>query len=219
MKRAAIWTGIALLLALFASCGRDGVIRDTASGTGDGSPVSENETVPRQSETGAQSSGTGRSGTAPSETGTGNAGTGETASETETETDGGTKTENEAESETDLLSGIIGGFFDMTRDKILESRGESGALPPDHENSLSYGDRYARFAGSSLYDFDEKGRLSGISLSFGKDHTLEEIADAVTRMNPGAVTQNGSTVWTEGDIVYTLSEGENGPVLTIRKGV
>ena len=219
MKRAAIWTGIALLLALFASCGRDGVIRDTASGTGDGSPVSENEIVPRQSETGTQSSGTGRSGTAPSETGTGNTGTGETASETETETDGGTKTENEAESETDLLSGIIGGFFDMTRDKILESRGESGALPPDHENSLSYGDRYAGFAGSSLYDFDEKGRLSGISLSFGKDHTLEEIADAVTRMNPGAVTQNGSTVWTEGDIVYTLSEGENGPVLTIRKGV
>ena len=212
MKKLVIWIASALLLASFAGCGRDGIIRDTTSNR-ESEPASESDRaslpesgVKAPSESARETAG---------ESGTGAATEGTSGRESESDSETG----RESESETDMLSGILGSFFDMTRDMILEKRGESGEVPKDRETSLSYGDRYAGFEGRSLYDFDENGRLSGISLSFGKDHTLEEIAEAVTRMNPEAVTQNGSTTWTSGDIVYTLSEGEDGPVLSIRKGI
>lgn len=213
MKKTAIWILIALTLAIFAACGENGVIRDTSS---EKETAGASETAPLPGGTEPRSTGgTGSSrGGAPAEgTAAG------TERDSRTETGSETGTESESASETDMLSGIIGSFFDMTRDKMLEARGKGGEVPADQGNSLSYGDRYAGFESESLYDFDENGRLVAISLQFGGDHTLEEIAGAVTRLNPEAVTQNGSTVWTEDEIVYTLSQGENGPVLTIKKGL
>ncbi|MBO4406838.1 MAG: hypothetical protein J5849_03990 [Clostridia bacterium] len=211
MKKTAIWILIALVLAVFAACGENGVIRDTAS---EKETAGASETAPLPGDTGPRSTG----GTGSRREGAPASGP-DTGTERESRTETGSETESESASETDMLSGIIGSFFDMTRDKMLEARGKGGEVPADQENSLSYGDRYAGFESESLYDFDENGRLVAISLQFGGEHTLEEIAGAVTRLNPEAVTQNGSTVWTEDEIVYTLSQGENGPVLTIKKGL
>lgn len=186
-----------LLLTTLFGCARNGVIKDTSTDTESESMTDTGSESMTESETTPQS----ESETAPIQDN-------DSQSETQTETD------------TDTEDTLFSDFFGKTREEIMNARGNGDVSTNEDEDdsSLRYTDRYAGFSGSSRYSFDEEGNLGSITLSFDEGFTLEEIAEAVTKLNAEAVTQNGETVWTEGDYVYRLTSADDRPVLTISKG-
>ena len=189
---------IILLCSLFG-CANRGVIKDTATETESESQTMTEKETEKESMT-------------------------ESESMTQSETDPltGSESETVVESETSTEDSLFSDFFGKTREEIMKMRGDGdvsteGDASSEKDNSLHYSDRYAGFSGSSRYSFDEEENLGEITLSFDEGFTLEEIAEAVTKLNAEAVTQNNVTVWTEGDFTFRLAEEDGRPILTVKK--
>jgi len=192
------WAVCSLLLLLILSviltgCGKSGQIKDTET-------LTERETLTEKITASETTPATSVTVPDPEP---------DTTSIPEIQTDGNT----ESETETNWSD-----VFGMNRDEIVTKRGEgtvSESTTSGKNNSLTYQDKVAGYSGNSSYDFDESGKLTGITVTFDDGFKLDEILKAITVLYGESTEKDGNSVWSKDAVQYMLSEKDGKIVLTM----